>query len=48
MPRTTVPHPAQVETQWMITMKKRTGLEVEYHFDMRGNCFIWAADGLVL
>ena len=48
MPRTVVPHPEQVETQWLITVKKGTGLEVEYHFEMRGNCFTWAAYGLVL
>ena len=35
MPRTTLPHPEQVETQWLITVKKGTGLEVEYHFEMR-------------
>ena len=28
--------------------KEGTGLEVEYHFDKRMNCFIWAVDGLVL
>ena len=47
MPGTTVLHPEQVETQWLITVKKGTGLEVEYHFEMMGNCFTWAADGLV-
>ena len=48
MPGTTIPHQEQVETQWLITEKKGTGLEVEYHFEMRGNCFTWAVDGLVL
>ena len=45
MPRTIVPHPEQVETQWLITVKKGMGLEVEYHFEMRDNCLV---DGLVL
>ena len=32
----------------MVDNYEERGLEVEYHFEERKNCFTWAADGLVL
>ena len=32
----------------MVDSCEERGLEVEYHFKERMNCFTWAADGLVL
>ena len=32
----------------MVDNYKERGLEVEYHFKEKMNCFTWAADGLVL
>jgi len=37
-------------TNWdaMVDNCEERGLEVEYHFEEKMNCFTWAADGLVL
>jgi len=48
MPETIVQYQEQIGMQWLITMKKVTGLEVEYHFEKRMNNFTWAVDGLNL